>query len=151
MSTTAAPTPNPFVRIAWWIGILLGAGLLLFVGMRVGQALFAPGPAESFTTELQEIRTTDGNYLGRIVADDGEYIRLADPATVTALGGSEATAGEQFVVQRLATEPFGLVGDLLVNVDQVIFVGAVANDSQLAAAYADASQSGPTPSESTAP
>lgn len=149
MSKTDSPGRTPIQRGLGWLGVVVAAALLLFVGARVGQALFAPGPAASFATELQEVRTTDGNFVGRVVSDDDDYIRLADPAVVTPLEVDGGTGEGQVAVQRLATEPFGLVGDLLINREQVIFVGGVANDSQLARAYAEAS--GATPSPAGAP
>lgn len=128
------------------VTVVLGAALLV-AGLFVGRALTDSGPTSDFPTRLEEVRTSDGNFVGRVVADDDDYIRLADPATVAIQSADDGSGAQQLVVQRLASEPFGLVGDILISREQVIFVGAVANDSQLAAAYAEASHPDSSPAE----
>jgi len=126
-------------RVGYWLASLVVAAALLALGVRIGLALFGPGEAASLGGQLQEVQTTGGTYVGRIASDNGHYVRLSQPAIVRAQPAASAEGGSQFVVQMLATEPFGIAGDLVINRDQIIFMGRVASDSDLASAYREVS------------
>jgi hypothetical protein len=129
----------PLRRFGLWVATLIVAAALLAVGVRIGLVLFAPGEAASLGGQLQEVQTTGGTYVGRIVSDNGHYIRLAQPAIVRVQPAASAEGVSQFVVQMLAAEPFGIGSDLLINRDQILFMGSVASDSDLAGAYREVS------------
>lgn len=114
-----------------------GAAILLLAGAWIGTKLVSPGPVVGMPGELQQIETTGGTYLGRVQAEEDGYLRLLNPAILTVEAVGEG-ADSQAVVRSLRTEPYGLGSEILVSRAQVVFVASVADDSQLARAYARA-------------
>ena len=137
MATTQA-TEQSQRRTALTVVVLAVAavGLLAASGF-VGALLLGPGTAARLGGQLQEVQTPSGNYVGRIVKDDGSWITLADPAVVSVQAAPDNT-GNQVVVRSLTAEPFGLGGQILISHGQIGFVASVESDSQLAAAYRQA-------------
>ena len=133
-----APSNSGPWRTALLIGVLFVLIVVLSGGAWwMGHSLFSPGGAATLPGDLQEVQTSGGTYVGRITADDGAYVTLADPAIVlveTVPGGSATQA----VVRSLHAEPYGLGDEIRISSAQIVFVGSVATDSQLAAAYLQA-------------
>lgn len=134
-------------RLLVGIVAVLAIVVLALVGLRLGTALLSPGPAVQFSslTDLQQVQTPAGTYLGRVVSDQDGYLRVASPAIIrTQPAPSGSPDGEQqVVVQLLQTEPYGVAGDLLIPRDQVLAIANVADDAGLRDAYAQAAGSAP--------
>lgn len=137
------------------LGLLLGAVVLVVVGIRLGSSLLSPSAVMSVAAdgELHQVQLLGGvTYLGAIVSDEDGALRLGRPAMVREEPlASPAPDGSttQIVVQSLATEPFGIAADVIIPLDQVTLVGVVESGSGMAQAYAQAM--GATPNETPTP
>jgi hypothetical protein len=89
--------------------------------------------------------------IGQLVAEDGDYLRLRLPASLTAPDTGGEPDGGKWTVRMLASDPFAIAGDVLVPSDQIAFIGAVAGQSGIAAAYRQAAGGAPVPVPSAAP
>jgi hypothetical protein len=137
-------------------GVLLALALLI-LGVRLGAALLSPSPVMGIAAEggLHQVQVLGGAvYLGTIVGDDGDTLRLARPAVVRqeqAPASSAGEAGPRTIVQVLATDPYGIAADVLIPLDQVTLIGVVQPTSSLARAYAEAMGVTPAPAASPSP
>ena len=136
-------------------GVLLGVAVVL-VGVRLGASVLSPSPhfimdlaAEG---ELHQVQVLGGTvYLGTVVGDDRESLRLARPALIRQEQAPAASAGGQgprTVVQSLATDPYGISADILIPLENVTLIGVVQPTSSLAVAYREAMGVTPAPSPS---
>lgn len=139
--TVSLPSVSGIVRT---VVLVVAALVLLAVGIRVGIGLLSPGPAADFgrDTGLQQVLTTANTFVGRVVSDDGTYVRLAGPAIVR---DASSSGSSQLVVQLLTVDPFDLDGDILIPRSQVVLVGNVTAGSGLETAYRQATGELPTP------
>jgi hypothetical protein len=147
--TVAVPSVSGIVRI---VLALVVAVVLLAVGVRIGLALLSPGTAAEFADDgrLQQVVTVTDTFVGRVVSDDGTYLRLRGPAVVR--DASSSSQG-QLIVQLLVADPFDLDGEILVARSEVILVGNVLVGSGLETAYRQATGElpAPTPVPTAAP
>ena len=68
-------------------------------------------------------------------------LRLARPAVVRqeqAPAASPGAQGPRVIVQSLTTDPYGIAADIVIPLDQVVFVGVLQPTSSLAVAYSEA-------------
>jgi hypothetical protein len=138
----------PLRRIGQVLLALALAAALLYLGLRIGRELTQPGPAARFAVPgaLQELQLADGSvYVGRIVADEDDYLRLAGAAIVRPEQAQAGQAGRLLVV-LVSADPQDIAGDLLIPRDQVLYVGNVAPNSGLETAYRQATGELPQPS-----
>jgi hypothetical protein len=146
--TLPIPTAGRLVRVL--VGVLIVAAMV-GVGVRVGLWIVSPGPAAEFAAGgLQQVQTAGGTYVGRIVADDGTYVRIAAPAIVR----PESAESGRLLVQLLTADPFDLGGDILVPRTQVLLIGNVTAGSGLETAYRQAIGElppAPTPTPKSSP
>lgn len=134
MTKQQPPSRSRLRTIALTLAALSAAiGLLVFGGW-IGIRLLGPRTSTDSATSLSEVQTNGGTYVGHIVSDDGTWVTLGDAAVVT-VEAVPSGAGSQVVVRSLSGEPYGLGTQIRVSRRQVVFVGDVASDSQLAAAY----------------
>jgi hypothetical protein len=139
--TLQVPSPR---QIVLTVGGVLVALVLLVIGVRLGSSLLSPSPVMELAAEgeLHQVQVLGGaTYLGTIVGDDGMTLRLARPAVVrqeAAPAASDGAQGSRIVVQSLATDPFGIVADVLIPLDQVTLIGVVQPASSLGQAYGEA-------------
>lgn len=146
------PVP-PASRVVRWVAAVVLVVVLLVAGIRLGAILTARDPllALADAAPVQQVQTVNGVYLGRIVAVDGDYIRLYAPAVVRETDG-EGQEAPQMIVIQLGRQPFDLGGDVLIPRAQVLLVGNVAGSSALEVAYrqaiGDLPQPTPAPSAS---
>jgi hypothetical protein len=151
----------PRRRVGQVLLALALAAALLYLGVRIGRELTQPGPAARFAAPdaLQELQLADGSvYVGRVVADEDGYLRLAGAAIVRP---EQAQAGRspRLLVVLVAADPQDIAGDLLIPREQVLYIGNVAASSGLETAYRQATgelpqaspQPGATPPTSPAP
>jgi hypothetical protein len=126
---------RPFwLRLLAVVGGLVLAGSIIFVGLRVGQTVLGEGPIDALGGQLQQLQTTSGTYVGRITEVRRGYVVLAEPAVVTAQAAADGEATE-YLVEALASEPYGISGEITIREEQIVLAGAVASDSGLAGAY----------------
>jgi hypothetical protein len=141
----------PASRLIAGIVALAVVILVVLAGIRIGSALFQPDPAVSLAAAapLQQIQTSSGVYLGKVVGADGTYVRLARPAALQQSQSGETGSQPQLVVVRLSAQPFDIDGDILIERDQIVVIGNVVADSGLEIAYRQAF--GDLPPSSPAP
>jgi hypothetical protein len=129
--------------------LLVALGIaLVYLGLKVGQALTDPGAARRLADpgKLQEVQLADGSvYVGALVGEEGDYLRLAGPAIIQSDQGQGGQQG-QLVVQLMAAEPRSIAGELLIPRDQVLYLGNVTSGSGLETAYRQATGQLPRPS-----
>jgi hypothetical protein len=134
-------------RLLVGIVAVLAIVVLALAGLRLGASLLSPGPAVEFSrlTDLQQVQTPVATYLGRVVDDRDGYVRVAAPAIIRAQPAPSGSpdGDQQVIVQLLQTEPYGVVGDLLIPREQVLAIANVADDAGLRDAYAEAGASAP--------
>ena len=142
--TVAVPSPARMAKAV--LAIAVGV-LMVVVGLRIGGALLGSGAAKSLAAgaALQEVHTTQGVYVGQVVAEDEGYLTLRTPAIVREEQGSEGTASGRILVILLASEPYYVAGDVVLRRDQVVLVGNVAAGSPLDTAYRQATGELPPP------
>ena len=150
--------PVPSLRqILLAAGAIVVAVVLLALGIRLGASLLSPTAVIGLAREgeLHEVQVLGGAvYLGRIVGDDGDTLRLARPAAVrqeSAPAASPGAEGPRIVVQSLATDPYGIAADILIPLDNITLVGVVQPTSSLGRAYAEAMGLTPAPGPSPSP
>lgn len=148
--TVSLPSPGTLVRIV--VGLVIVA-VLAFVGYRLGATLTSRGPILDLASAapLQQVRTTNDIYLGKIVSVDDDYVRLVGPAVVRESPQASAQAA-QIVVIRMTADPFNIDGDLLISRSDIQSVANVVRDSGLEKAYRQAIgdlPTGPSPSPGT--
>ena len=137
------PVPSPR-QVILAIGAIVLAVLVLLLGIRLGSSLLSPSAVMELAGEgqLQQVQLVGGAvYLGTIAGDDGDTLRLTRPAIVRqeqAPVASGTTGGPRIVVQSLATDPYGIAGDVLIPLDQVLLIGVVQPSSSLGGAYGEA-------------
>ena len=144
--TVAVPPP---AQIARAIVAIVAAVLIVIVGLRIGGALLGPGGAKALSAggALQEIHTTQGVYVGQVVAEDESYITLRTPAIVREEPAADgATGSGRILVILLAADPYFVAGDVVLPRDQVVLVGNVMTGSPLETAYRQATGELPAPS-----
>ena len=152
--TLQVPSPRQVVLTV--AGVLV-ALVLLFIGVRLGSSLLSPSPVMELSAEgeLHQVQVLGGaTYLGTIVRDDGMTLRLARPAIVRqeeAPAASDGAQGARIVVQSLATDPFGIVADVLIPLDQITLIGVVQPASSLGQAYGEAMGLTAAPAASPSP
>jgi len=130
--TLPIPTAGRLLRLL--VGIVAVAAVV-GIGVRLGLWFVLPGPAAEFAAAgLQQVQTAGGTYVGRVVADDGTYLRIAAPAIVR----PESAESGRLIVQLLTADPFDLGGDVLVPRAQVLLIGNVSAGSGLETAYRQA-------------
>lgn len=150
------PVPSPREVLVAIAGVAVALAVV-FVGVRLGGTMLSPSSIMRLAAEgdLHEVQLLGGAvYLGTIVEDDGDALRLARPAVVRqeqAPAASDGSGGQRTVVQRLSTDPFGIAADVLIPLDQVTLVGVVEPSSSLARAYDQATGVTPTPAASPSP
>ena len=135
-------------------GVILAVALVV-VGVRLGSSVLSPSAVMDLAAEgeLHQVQVLGGTaYLGTIVGDDGDSLRLARPALIRQEQAPAASAGSQgprIVVQSLATDPYGISADILIPLENVTLLGVVQPTSSLAVAYREAM--GVTPPASPSP
>jgi hypothetical protein len=119
--------------------VALAAGILL-LGWILGGRLVGGGPVARLASgAVIELHLQGGAVLiGQLVAEEGDYLRLRSPASLTAPAAGAEPDGGQWTVRMLGSDPFAVAGDVLVPSDQITFLGAVAAQSGIAAAYRQA-------------
>jgi hypothetical protein len=143
--TVSVPSARRIGQVLLAIALAIA---LLYLGLRIGRALTEGGPAARFAAPgaLQEIQLADGSfYLGRIVADEDDYVRLAGAAIVRS-DQAQGGGGSRLIVQLVVAEPQSIAGDLLVPREQILYIGNVAANSGLETAYRQATGELPQPS-----
>lgn len=129
-------------RVIGIIAGLAGFGALLLVGVAIGSRLLAPDPISGLATPgtVQQVRVSSGAvYVGRIVSSGGEYLRIADPATIRqGDAAAGASPGPRLVVEALTVEPYDTGGELVIPIASVEWVTTVRPGSGLEAAYRQA-------------
>ncbi|MCI0583584.1 MAG: hypothetical protein L0227_11975 [Chloroflexi bacterium] len=144
--SVTVPIPG-VARVGRVLLVLVAAAVIALVGIRAGLWLVSPGPAAELTADgLAQIQTTSATYVGRIVDDDGAYLRVADPAIIRPESGEPDA---RLLVQLLTAEPFNVAGEILIGREQVVLVGAVAAGSGLETAYRQATGDLPQPTNPT--
>ena len=142
--------PNPR-RAALLAGALVLIVVGTFIGVRLGASLLVdPLGGVLGDGDLHQIQLVNGGvFLGRVVQRGPDELRLRDGAFVRQVPNAQGSQPD-FVVQALFADPYGLVGDVAVAIDQIIAVGVVDESSSLAAAYREAlgiSEPAPAPSD----
>jgi hypothetical protein len=126
-------------RVLTVVSGVLAFAALLVIGVAIGTRLLAPNPIDALTTPgtIQQIGTASGAvYVGRIVSSTGDYIRIAEPATIrqgSAVPG--ASPAPQLLVQPLTVEPYDASGELVLSTSAVQWVTTVRPGSGLDSAY----------------
>jgi len=146
VTDTGESTRRPVMTAVRVIAVLVIVLAIVFIGGRAGRELLGPGPLDHLRGGLQQVQTTGGTYIGRITSRERGALVLADPAIVTAVAEPDGTPTGEFVVQVLASDPYGIDGPAVLLQAQVALVGDVAPTSQLAAAYREATGEVPAPS-----
>jgi hypothetical protein len=134
--TVALPSARGVVRI---LAALVGLLALLLIGIAIGTRLLAPDPVSALATPgaIQQVGIGNGVvYVGRIVSSSGEYLQIAEPATIRQGSATPgASAAPQLVVEGLTVEPYDASGDLVIPIAAVQWVITVRSGSGLDAAY----------------
>jgi hypothetical protein len=141
-------------RAAGTIALVAVAASILLLGWTVGGRLVGGGPVARLASgSVVELHLQNGEVLvGQLVSEDGDYLRLRSPASLTAPAGVPSPNNVRWVVRMLRNDPFSIASDVLVPHDQIAFLGAVAAPSSLAAAYIQAAGGAPAEvSPSTTP
>jgi hypothetical protein len=144
--TVALPSP---ARVAKAVVAIAAAVLIVIVGLRIGGSLLGPAAAKALSAggALQEIHTTQGLYVGQVVAEDESYISLRTPAVVREEQATDGgTPSGRILVILLASEPYYVAGDVVLPRNQVVLVGNVTPGSPLDTAYRQATGELPAPS-----
>jgi hypothetical protein len=126
-------------RVLTGVGAVVGLVALLVIGVMIGTRLLAPNPITGLATPgtVQQVGVAGGAvYVGRIVSSDGDYLRIAEPATIRQSDAAPgASAGPPLVVQALTVEPYDAAGELVVPISSVAWVTTVRPGSGLDTAY----------------
>lgn len=120
--------------------LMVGAVALgIFLGMRLGGTLLSDPMGDALAgSELHQVYTVNGTvYLGEIRSRGANEMRLDRPALVRQASGDGSGAGGVFV-QALLADPYDIAGSIAIRYEQVVMVGSVDPESQLAAAYRQA-------------
>jgi hypothetical protein len=148
--------PVPSVRqFLLAVGGVILAIAVVILGAQLGASILSPSRVMDMASEgeLHQVQILGGAiYLGTIVGDDDEALRLARPALIRqeqAPGASPGGQEPRIVVQSLATDPYGISADILIPLDNVTLIGVVGPTSSLAGAYRQAM--GVTPAASPSP
>ncbi len=150
------PVPSGRQVLLAVVGVLVAFSVLI-LGVRLGASLLSPSPVMGLAAEggLHQIHVLGGAvYLGTIVGEDADTLRLARPAIVRQEQAPVASAGEsgpRTIVQGLGTDPYGIATDILIPLRQVTLIGVVLPASSLAVAYGEAMGQAPTPAGSPSP
>lgn len=135
---------------------LVGFVALLLIGLAIGSRLLATNPINGLAAPgvVQQVRVLGGTvYVGRMTSSDGEFVRIAEPATIRqSNAGPSASPGPQLTIDALGVEPYDIGGDLVIPVSSIEFVSTVRSGSGLETAYRQATGAGPaTPAPSASP
>jgi hypothetical protein len=140
-------------RVLTILAGLVGLLGLLLIGIAIGIRLLAPNPIGALATPgtIQEVGISSGAvYVGRIVSSGGDYLQIAEPATIRqGAAAADASAAPQLVVQGLTAEPYDAGGELVIPIASVQWVTAVRPGSGLDSAYHQAM--GPAAGSTPAP
>ena len=151
--TVNLPSARRVLRI---IAGLIAFGALLLIGVAIGSRLLTPDGIGGLATPgtIQQVRVQSGAvYVGRIVSSDGEYLQIADPATIRQGDvAASASSAPRLVVEALGIEPYDTVGDLVIPIHGVELVATVRPGSDLDIAYQQAiASASAAPGSSPAP
>lgn len=151
MSRSLTVSVPPPALIARWLGWLVLGVVVIVAGVIGGQTLTRRDSAVALaaSTPLQQIQTSSGVYLGKIVSADDNYLRIFGPAVLRENQPSASGQPPQLLVIRLTSEPFDLDGDVLIPRENVILIGNVARNSPLETAYRQAIGDLPAGGEAT--
>jgi hypothetical protein len=137
------PVPSLRTVALTVVGIAAAIAVVVVVA-RLTASILSPSPVMDLASEggLHEIQLLGGAvYVGTIVTDDGSMLRVARPAIVRqeqVPAASPGAQGPRVIVQSLTTDPFGIAADIVIPLDQVIFVGVLQPTSSLGSAYSEA-------------